>query len=131
MPTKPLELDTQYHARYLSLHAKHPYMTFDISAILWLTLLSLVVFYWVHALRTKEVALKVAEKHCEEMEVQFLDQSVYLKRLWFKRNDVGHLSLWREFYFEFTVSGDDRYFGRVTLLGKKITAVQLDPHRLH
>ena len=104
---------------------------FDISAILWLTFLSFVAFYWVHSLRTKEIALAAAEKHCAEMQVQFLDQSVYLKRMWIKRNDGGQLNLWREFYFEFTVNGDDRYFGRVTLLGKKTIAVQLDPHRFH
>lgn len=104
---------------------------FDINAILWLTLFMFVAFYWMHALRTKEIALNAAQRHCDAMQVQFLDQSVYLKRIWFKRNEQGQLSLWRDFYFEFTVSGDDRYFGRVTLLGKKVTAVQLDPHRLH
>ena len=93
---------------------------FDITAVLWLTVLSFVVLYWFHALRAKEAALKIAEKHCAEMEVQFLDQSVYLKRLWFKRNENGQLNSWREFYFEFTVSGDDRYLGRVSMLGKKI-----------
>ena len=103
----------------------------DINAILWLILVAVIVFYWMHALRSKEAALKTAQKHCEQMQVQFLDQSVYLKRIWFKRNEQGQLCLWRDFYFEFTVSGDDRYFGRVTLLGKTISAVQLDPHRLH
>jgi Protein of unknown function (DUF3301) len=104
---------------------------FDITAILWLTFLSFVAFYWMHALRAKEIALKIAEKHCEEMQVQFLDQTVYLKRIWFKRSDLGQLNLWREFYFEFTVGGDDRYLGRVALLGKKVLTVQLDPHRFH
>lgn len=104
---------------------------FDINSILWLTFFAFIAFYWIHALRTKDIALSAAEKHCDEMQVQFLDQSVYLKRIWFKRKDSGQLSLWREFYFEFTVSGDDRYFGRVSMLGKKISAVQLDPHRLH
>lgn len=103
----------------------------DINAILWLMLLAVVVFYWMNALRVKDAAFSAAQKHCEMMEVQFLDQSVYLKRIWFKRNEQGQLCLWRDFYFEFTVNGDDRYFGRVTMLGRKITTVQLDPHRLH
>ncbi|HWV15500.1 MAG TPA: DUF3301 domain-containing protein [Cellvibrio sp.] len=103
----------------------------DINAIFWLTLLALVVFYWMHSLRAKEQAFNAAHRHCEQMQVQFLDQSVYLKRIGFKRNEQGQLSLWRNFYFEFTVNGDDRYFGRVLMLGKKIMAVQLDPHRLH
>ena len=104
---------------------------FDLNALFWLALIMMLVLYWTRALHAKELALKAAQKHCETMEVQFLDQSVYLKRIWFKRDEQGQLCLWRDFYFEFTVAGDDRYFGRVTLLGKKIIAVQLDPHRLH
>ena len=64
-------------------------------------------------------------------QVQLLDENVYLRRLWFKRNDLGKLSLWRAFYFEFTVTGGDRYYGRVIMLGSRITQVELDPHRLH
>jgi hypothetical protein len=39
--------------------------------------------------------------------------------------------LWRAFYFEFTVIGDDRYVGRVVMLGNRVSEVQLDPHRMH
>ena len=104
---------------------------FDINSILWLTAIAFVAFYWIHALRTKEIANKAAEHHCEQMQVQFLDQTVFLKKLWFKRNSQGHLGIWREYYFEFTVSGEDRYFGRVFMLGKRIESISLDPHRLH
>jgi len=72
-----------------------------------------------------------AHKRCDEKQVQLLDETIYLRRLWFKRNDQGKLSLWRSFYFEFTVTGGDRYFGRVVMLGSRITRVELDPHRLH
>jgi hypothetical protein len=104
---------------------------FDIHSVLWLTLFILVIYYWHGALKVKERAFAAAQQHCTEMDVQLLDESVYLRRLWFKRNALGQLSLWRAFYFEFTVNGADRYFGRVTMLGAKITEVQLDPHRLH
>lgn len=82
-------------------------------------------------MRTKELAVKAAEKHCEHMQVQFLDQTVFLKKLSFKRNASGQLGFMREYYFEFTVSGEDRYFGRVFMLGNRMESVNLDPHRIH
>jgi hypothetical protein len=103
----------------------------DINDILWLTLFALLAYYWVLALRIKEIAHKAAESHCEQMQVQFLDQTVFLKKLGFKRNSRGQLSIWREYYFEFTSTGEDRYFGRVFMLGNRIESVNLDPHRLH
>ena len=106
-------------------------MYFDITSILWFTAFALVVFYWVHAVRTKELAVKTAEHHCEHMQVQFLDQTVFLKKLSFKRNARGQLGFMREYYFEFTVSGEDRYFGRVFMLGNRVESVNLDPHRIH
>ncbi|MFC3114454.1 DUF3301 domain-containing protein [Cellvibrio fontiphilus] len=104
---------------------------FDLQSILWLTLIILTVYYWRGALLVKERAFAAAQKRCEEMQVQLLDETIYLRRIWFKRNAQGVLSLWRAFYFEFTVTGGDRYFGRVVMLGKHITQVELDPHRLH
>jgi hypothetical protein len=106
-------------------------MSIDITTILWFTGFALLVFYWIHAVRSKEIAIKAAEKHCALMEVQFLDQTVFLKKLRCKRNAHGQLGFMREYYFEFTVSGEDRYFGRVFMLGNRVEGVNLDPHRLH
>lgn|SRR5690606_21948122 len=103
----------------------------DLYPLLWLGVLALVIFYWRRALLSKDIAFAAAQRHCREMDVQMLDQSVYLRRLWFKRNARGHLSLWRAFYFEFTATGADRYSGRVILLGRRVEAVQLEPHRVH
>jgi len=104
---------------------------FDLQSILWLTLIVISVYYWRGALLVKDRAYHAAQKRCEEMQVQLLDENVYLRRIWFKRNEIGKLSLWRAFYFEFTVSGADRYFGRVIMLGSRITQVELDAHRVH
>lgn len=104
---------------------------FDLQSVLWLALIIFTIHYWRGALLVKERAFNAAQKRCSEMEVQLLDENVYLRRLWFKRNDFGRLLLWRAFYFEFTVSGSDRYFGRVIMLGSRITHVELDAHRIH
>ncbi len=104
---------------------------FDLQALFWLMLLAVVVVYWRRALIAKERAYAAALRHCQEMQVQLLDQNVYLRRLWLKRDDRGRLCLWRAFYFEFTALGDERYLGRVIMLGGRVTAVQLETHRIH
>lgn len=103
---------------------------FDLSAVFWLFLIALTGYYWHRALIAKEQAFVAAQRHCTAMQVQLLDQNVYLRRLWFKRDGRGHLCLWRAFYFEFTVIGDDRYMGRVLMLGARVSEVQLEPHRV-
>ncbi|MDO3388563.1 DUF3301 domain-containing protein [Gilvimarinus sp. SDUM040013] len=103
----------------------------DLTVVIWFFVVVAVGYYWWRALMAKEVAFSAATRHCKEMGVQMLDQSVYLRRLWFKRNSKGALSLWRAFYFEFTSTGSDRYSGRVLMLGRRIEQVELEPHRVH
>lgn len=103
----------------------------SLPLLLWLIALCVAILYWRNALRIKERAYVAARKHCDSMQVQMLDESVYLRRMWLKRNSLGKLVLWRAFYFEFTVTGADRYFGRVLMLGNQLEAVQLETHRLH
>ncbi|WP_049723948.1 DUF3301 domain-containing protein [Gilvimarinus polysaccharolyticus] len=103
----------------------------DLTVVIWCFVITALCYYWWRALQSKAIALGSALRHCKEMDVQMLDQSVYLRRLWFKRNNRGALSLWRAFYFEFTSTGEDRYSGRVIMLGRRVDAVQLDPHRMH
>ncbi len=104
---------------------------FDLPTLIWLAVIALAAFYWTHAQRAREAAFMAARRHCEQMGVQMLDQTVYLRRLWFKRRDSGRFSFWRAFHFEFTVSGSDRYRGRVLTLGRNIISVELEPHRVH
>ncbi|WP_232522325.1 DUF3301 domain-containing protein [Marinimicrobium alkaliphilum] len=102
----------------------------DIKALLWLSALALLGFCVVRSIKTREFALQAALYQCQKMNVQLLDQSVFLRRLWVKRHPKGHLALWRAYYFEFTVNGAERYQGRVLMLGRKIERVELEPHRI-
>jgi hypothetical protein len=99
----------------------------NLNALVWLAVIALLIIYAVKAMRARETAYRAARRHCDEMDVQILDQNVYLRRIWFKRNDAGRLSLWRTFYFEFTFSGADRYFGRVIMLGRRVEKVRTGP----
>ena len=105
-------------------------MYLELTDLFWLTLLVLMLMHWWHSLKVKEKALKAATKYCREMDIQLLDQSIYLRGFWLKRDDNGKLRVWRSYLFDFTATGDDRARGRVVMLGNQITGIYLDPHRI-
>ncbi len=105
-------------------------MIFELSDLLWLLLAYLFMLYWWNAKGAKEIALKATQKHCEEMDVQLLDQSIGLRAFWLKRDSRGRVRFWRTYIFDFSPNGEDRYQGRIILLGRTIESMQLDPHRI-
>jgi hypothetical protein len=71
------------------------------------------------------VALRAARRACDEMDVQFLDQTVAVTRLgvtWSRRGPA----LRREYGFEFSIQGDERRRGRVAMVSRDVVSVQLD-----
>jgi len=98
--------------------------------LIWFGALVLGLWYWWRAKGVKEIATEVIKRHCKEMDVQLLDDSVVLRGYWFKRNAEGRLRAWRAYNFEFTSTGVDRFNGRIVLLGTQVLDVQLEPHRV-
>lgn len=86
--------------------------------------------FWWNTLGIKPFALRAAQRHCDEMGVQLLDETIVLRRARLKRDRQGALRVWRSFRFEFSTTGDARYRGRVELLGNRVMDVQLEPHRI-
>lgn len=103
---------------------------FDLTELAWLFLFAFVGWYWWKSRAVKEVALAAAKRHCEQMDVSLLDEAVFLRGFWFKRDQNGRVRVWRRFMFEFSTTGEHRYFGRVIMLGWQVESVQLDPHRI-
>jgi hypothetical protein len=106
-------------------------MYIEFSDLLWFTLICLFLWYWWSAQKIKEIALNAARKNCKDMSLQLLDENVGLRALWVKRDDNGQLRLWRRYMFEFSSTGEDRYLGKVIMLGLRVTDVELQPHRLN
>lgn len=86
--------------------------------------------FWWNTLGVKPLALRAAQRHCEEMGVQLLDESIVFQRARLKRDRQGGLRVLRSFGFEFSTTGDARYRGRVELLGQRLLQVELEPHRI-
>lgn len=103
--------------------------TVTLENLFWLWLAGLVVWYWWRAKAIKDFVLQAALNHCKKMDVLLLDDAVYLRGLWFKRDQQGKLRVWRRFLFDFTTTGEQRYCGRVIMLGPHILHMELDPHR--
>lgn len=76
----------------------------------------------------RELALKLARRHCEKLEIELLDQNVALRGLHLRRDRLGHLRLVRSFNFEFTVNGDQRLAGCISMYGRQLGHIELDPH---
>lgn len=96
------------------------------DAILWMTLLSLFVFYWFDTARAKETAVAHGRRACKEMKVQFLDDSVVRYRSAVRRGPSGQLTIERCFRFEFTLNGHSREQGYIRLLSQRLQLLELD-----
>ncbi|MGB0495171.1 MAG: DUF3301 domain-containing protein [Kangiellaceae bacterium] len=95
-----------------------------------ITLLGLVAigWYWSYSQKLKQFALNASIKCCKESGVQFLDHSVVMHRLSFMKNNHNRWKLIREYHFEFTSTGENRYKGRVLLQGHHIVKTELEPY---
>lgn len=106
-------------------------MELELTDLLWLALLAGAGWLWWRAQGARELALRAARRHCDQEQVQLLDDTVAAQRFWWRRGRSGHLTPWWLFEFEFTATGDDRYRGSVVILGGKVETVHLEPHRFY
>lgn len=106
-------------------------MFIELSDIVILLVLVVAAYWWWRAYAVKEMVLRIVRKHCKDMDVQLLDDSVVLRGLWFKRDADNSLCVRRSYEFEFTSTGDERYHGSAVVLGLRLEAIQLEPHRLN
>jgi hypothetical protein len=106
-------------------------MNVSLADVLLLFLFFVLVWHLWHAQGIKQQALLAVREYCEQMDVQLLDDGIVLRGFWLKRNPRGQLQIWRSYLFEFSSTGDERYQGRIMLLGSVVESIELQPHRLH
>ena len=88
-----------------------------------------VIYYWLDSIRAKEIATMHAKLSCKNVLLEFLDDTVRIKKVRLRRNIKGHLSLYREYEFEFSSTGECRYKGEVRLLGQYLIDVEMQPYK--
>jgi hypothetical protein len=86
-------------------------------------------YFFSNALKARERALQAVRGHCQKLELQWLDECVASTGFWIKRDAHGKRQIWRAYAFEFSVTGAERYQGRVIMLGSLITSIELEPYK--
>jgi hypothetical protein len=89
------------------------------------------IMYWWDTSAAKDRARVLAKQQCQQQDLQLLDDTVALKKTRLRRNVSGHIVLLRQFSFEFSSDGEQRSQGELHLLGKQLTHVHLEVHRIH
>ncbi len=82
-------------------------------------------WFWWDGLQKRELAVQAARRTCEQAGVQFLDDTVALKKMALRRDGRQQARIYREFAFEYSSVGDDRQVGRVYLLGARVLSADL------
>lgn len=96
-----------------------------------LILLIASLFYWFDSIRAKENATKHAKNACKKVLLEFLDDTVLMKKVRLRRNAHGQMSIYREYEFEFSSTGEFRYKGQVRLLGQYLLDVEMEPYQFN
>ena len=95
-----------------------------------LLLLAALVWFWIDSLRALDAARHAGKLACKNYDVQFLDDAVSAIALALVRDESGHLAIRRTYRFEFSETGNSRLEGRLTLLGKKVESVIMEPYQI-
>lgn len=85
----------------------------NLTAIL---LLVLIIWFWLDSARARELATAICAQACEMRGVQFLDQTVALRRIGIDWTNRG-VRLRRTFRFDFSEEGMTRHTGHIIMLG--------------
>ena len=79
----------------------------------------------------KQAAFQYAKHHCENRDVQLLDDNVRQTHIRFIRDSKGSLKLYRQFRFEFTATGEKRHQGQLEMVSGKVVNIELDAFQVH
>lgn len=96
------------------------------NSLLLLIFLGLGVWFWQDSLRAREQAIAKSRQYCRNYNYQFLDETVALSRLRPGRDARGNVTWYRQYHFEFSLDGYNRYNGMANLIGHHIHSIHLD-----
>ncbi len=81
-------------------------------------------WFWLDSLRAREIATGICRAACETQNLQFLDQTVALRRLSVRRTHEG-LRFRRVYRFDYSEEGVVRNIGYLVMLGQNLEEISL------
>ena len=88
--------------------------------------LAAIGWFWMDALRAREITLSACNRVCADIKVQLLDQTVAVRKLTLVRDALGRPRVCRWYGFEFSTRGDDRHAGVAILRGHELAYVHME-----
>jgi len=88
--------------------------------------LVLLGWFWVDSGKVAERARVIGFQLCNKNNMQFLDETVHLSRLYIARNQHGQFKLTRKYRFEFTNNEYRRYKGELVFAGMSLVKSYMD-----
>lgn len=85
-----------------------------------------VLWLWRDSLKARERAISASRRACEQTGAQLLDDTVGLIRLRLCRTNAGTMALCRYYDFDFTLDGEHRRSGSISMKGQRIQDIVLD-----
>jgi hypothetical protein len=79
-------------------------------------IIGLVIWFWVDSARARETAIHLCARECAQRGVQFLDQTVALRRISLRWTGQG-VRLRRLFRFDYSEEGVGRHSGHLAMTG--------------
>ena len=86
------------------------------SAVTTLLLLAAIIWFWLDSARAREIATGICSAACKQRDVQFLDQTVALRKIGLRWTRNG-IRFRRVFRFDFSEEGAGRRSGHIVLVG--------------
>lgn len=103
---------------------------YDPETLIAFALLGFAGLYLWRSGQFKGRARQLARAHCQQHDLQLLDDSMVITGLWPVRDAEGRLVLRRRYQFEFASIGDHRYRGELTLTGLRLQSIDLETYKL-
>jgi hypothetical protein len=95
------------------------------STYLIIAILAILAWFWLDSSRAREIAVAICQQASEKYGVQFLDQSVVLKKLGIRWPTEG-LRIRRVYAFDFSRDGIERLTGHLALIGINLEYLDFD-----
>jgi len=97
------------------------------TVLVFLLFAGMAAWLW-HAHGLRERALDLVRQHCLRSGLLLLDDHVALRGIRLLPDALGRRRIARVYGFEFTVTGEQRHSGCITLFGRHLGGIQLAPH---
>ncbi|MEX2365923.1 MAG: DUF3301 domain-containing protein [Pseudohongiellaceae bacterium] len=99
---------------------------FDIyHVILWAAAAGAIVYWW-RISGQKQHALNYSRRYCADRGLQLLDQTLVFRRYHLSRDARHRHRVLRQYQFDFSSDGENRYQGEISLYGLRVVRIVLE-----